>query len=445
MNNSDSENNIDKRKSPQQALLESEALVGALTRSIQDAVIIMNPEGRISFWNPAATRILGYTADEVLGQNLHQLLAPQRYHQQHHDVLPRFRQTGTGNIIDKTSAMEALHKDGHEIAVEMSTSAIFLADGWHAIGVIRDITERRQNETALLRRAEMQSALREIAEAAVLAATMDELYTTVYRIIGRVLTTTKFQITLLGDAAEENILPGNYLSMPLVDSSGKPFGVLSLVSADDNQTFQPEDIEALSIVAAQVSMAIERKRLENELQRQATTDELTGLSNRRHFLCRATEELKRLERYGGDCIFLILDIDHFKTVNDIFGHSAGDEALRHVASICKDTLRSSDLLGRIGGEEFAALLIEVSEAAGLQAAERLRKSVQNMAIFTEDGRRIELTVSIGLAKRQYIEETLSQLMKRADAAMYQAKTAGRNQTAINLEKQIPFGDFSGAS
>jgi len=431
MNNSDSESNIDKRKSPQQALLESEALVGALTRSIQDAVIIMDPEGRISFWNPAATRIFGYTADEVLGQNLHQLLAPQRYHKQHHDVLPLFQQTGAGNIIDKTSTMEALHKDGHEIATEMSTSAIFLADGWHAIGVIRDITERRQNEATLLRRAEIQSALREIAETAVLAATMDELYTTVYRIIGRVLTRTNFQITLLGDAAEENVLPGNYLSVPLVDSSGKPFGVLSLFSEDDNQTFQPEDIEALSIVAVQVSMAIERKRLENELQRQATTDELTGLANRRHFLCRATEELKRMERYGGDCIFLILDIDHFKTVNDIFGHSAGDEALRRVASICKDTLRCSDLLGRIGGEEFAALLIDVSEETGLQVAERLRKSVQTLASYTEDRRRIELTVSIGLAKRQYKEETLAQLMKRADTAMYQAKAAGRNRIATD--------------
>jgi diguanylate cyclase (GGDEF)-like protein len=94
-------------------------------------------------------------------------------------------------------------------------------------------------------------------------------------------------------------------------------------------------------------------------------------------------------------------------------------------------LRCSDLLGRIGGEEFAALLIDVSEAAGLQVADRLRKSVQTLASYTEDGRRIELTVSIGLAKRQYKEETLAQLMKRADTAMYQAKAAGRNRIATN--------------
>jgi len=92
---------------------------------------------------------------------------------------------------------------------------------------------------------------------------------------------------------------------------------------------------------------------------------------------------------------------------------------------------ASDLLGRIGGEEVAALLIDVSAAAGLQVAERLRKSVQTLASCTEDERRVELTASIGLTKRQYKEESLAQLMKRADTAMYQAKAAGRNRIATD--------------
>ena len=170
----------------------------------------------------------------------------------------------------------------------------------------------------------------------------------------------------------------------------------------------------------------DRKQLENELLIQATTDGLTGVLNRRHFLHRCTKELERIHRYGGNVVLLLLDIDRFKTINDRFGHAAGDTALQEFAATCRETLRDNDLLGRIGGEEFAALLVECSLDSGLDIAERLRRIVEDTVVIAPDGMQIRFTVSIGAAECRQ-EDTIMTLLGQADAAMYQAKAQGRNR------------------
>ena len=140
---------ISARKQAEDALRESEARISAISSSTQDAVLMMNPNGYISFWNPASTRILGYTEQEAVGRDLHQLLAPQRYHEAHRKAFVCYQQTGAGNAINKTLELAAIHKDGHELSIELSLSAIELQDGWHAIGIMRDITDRKQAENAL--------------------------------------------------------------------------------------------------------------------------------------------------------------------------------------------------------------------------------------------------------------------------------------------------------
>ena len=140
---------IGTRKKAEDKLRESEARIRAITNATQDAVLMMEPNGRISFWNPAATRIFGYTGDEALGKNLHQFLTPQRYRETQQMGLVKFQQTGLGSAIDTTQEAEACHKDGHEFSVELSLSAIQLQDGWHAIGTVRDISARKMAETAL--------------------------------------------------------------------------------------------------------------------------------------------------------------------------------------------------------------------------------------------------------------------------------------------------------
>lgn len=343
--------------------------------------------------------------------------------------------------------------------------------------------ELAEAERKVRRSGEIQTVLREIAEAALLSPSMGELYATVHHLVGRVLPAKLFHINLLDESTNEIVVPfradvvtfipqrrpvdkgmteyimqlgravhvtpdemdrliatgeytlanvqnvkrRHYLGAPLIDSSGKAFGVMSLILQGETQSFQPEDAELLSIIAAQVSLAIERKRMEEELKIQATIDGLTGIFNRRHFMDRAEEELHRIARYEGTCSMLMLDIDHFKNVNDNFGHAVGDAALRKVAGLCAESLRGTDLLGRIGGEEFAMILIETGVVEATQVAERLRLRIQDYDFRTAKDESVPLRGSIGVAERQFGDESLAALMIRADGALYRAKHEGRNK------------------
>ena len=138
-----------RRQKAEDTLRESEARIRAISDSTQDAIVVMEPGGRIYYWNPAATRILGYTEEEALGRDLHALLTPQRYQAAARKGLLAFQQSGAGPVLGKTTEVSACHKDGHEVSVELSLSAISLQDGWHAVGIIRDITARKKAEKAV--------------------------------------------------------------------------------------------------------------------------------------------------------------------------------------------------------------------------------------------------------------------------------------------------------
>ena len=132
-------------------LQEAEGRLRSITDAAADAILMMDPQGRITFWNPAATLILGYQAAEALGQNLHRLLAPERFMEAHLAALPEFRHQGTGAAVGRTLELAARRKDGTEITIELSLSRVALHDGWHAVGIIRDITERKRMEEQLRR------------------------------------------------------------------------------------------------------------------------------------------------------------------------------------------------------------------------------------------------------------------------------------------------------
>ncbi len=129
---------------------KSSAVFEAITDSARDAILMMNPKGEVTYWNPAAERIFGYTSDETIGRNLHNLLVPERYLAAHRAAFPEFLKTGRGKAVGKTLELGALRKDGMEIVVSLSLSAVPLDDGWHATGIIRDITDKKQAEEVLL-------------------------------------------------------------------------------------------------------------------------------------------------------------------------------------------------------------------------------------------------------------------------------------------------------
>jgi diguanylate cyclase (GGDEF)-like protein/PAS domain S-box-containing protein len=170
----------------------------------------------------------------------------------------------------------------------------------------------------------------------------------------------------------------------------------------------------------------ERKRLQDELSRLATTDPLTGVANRRHFLACAIDEIRRADRTGQPLSVIMLDVDHFKTINDVLGHAAGDSALVQLADATRGELRDIDVLGRWGGEEFAIILPQADLESALAAAERLRQVLARLEI-PEGPQPMVLTVSLGVSQIRPGEDCPDAAMRRADAALYRAKASGRNR------------------
>ena len=173
----------------------------------------------------------------------------------------------------------------------------------------------------------------------------------------------------------------------------------------------------------------ELKRAQIQLQEQATTDSLTGIFNRRHFLELAEREFQRTLRYKDDLSLLMIDLDFFKKVNDHHGHAAGDKVLIGFTDICRKNLREIDIFGRLGGEEFAILLPQTSINEAKITAERLRSLVAQSDMDTGN-QKLRMTISIGVASLKPEEDKLSAVLKRADDAVYEAKRNGRNQVAL---------------
>jgi diguanylate cyclase (GGDEF)-like protein/PAS domain S-box-containing protein len=180
----------------------------------------------------------------------------------------------------------------------------------------------------------------------------------------------------------------------------------------------------------------ERKILQARLEYQASTDPLTALNNRRHFLLKADQEFLRFKRYGTTFAMLMLDLDFFKSVNDTYGHQTGDALLREFARQMRIAFRHSDILGRIGGEEFSVLLLESSLHRGIEIAERLRQQVEKSHLQLNEAT-VPYTVSIGVTTASVCDPSLDAIMRRADAALYRAKRTGRNQVEFEKAPENP--------
>ena len=171
--------------------------------------------------------------------------------------------------------------------------------------------------------------------------------------------------------------------------------------------------------------------LQNELTRLATTDYLTGIPNRRHFIELAERELKRSLRYGNHFVLAVVDLDLFKRINDTYGHHAGDVVLKEFGVICRMDLRDTDILGRIGGEEFAIMLPNISLSEAKDVIERIREDVENANVQISKNSAIRFTASFGLSESNANTLDLDTIIKFADEALYQAKQTGRNKVSIH--------------
>lgn len=224
---------------------------------------------------------------------------------------------------------------------------------------------------------------------------------------------------------EEEPSPGALLAVAL-NVGERTLGAIT-VQAHAPDAYSSEDLEALEMLASTAAIAIQNAQLFAKVQELATRDALTGVANRRHFFELARSELERAARYGHPVSLLMIDADHFKVINDTYGHLVGDMVLQAIAGRCRNALREADIVARYGGEEFLALLPETSGEQAVQVAERLRDTVAREPVQSAAGP-IRVSVSIGIAsyERGAVGQ-IDQLLDYVDQALYQAKSTGRNQ------------------
>jgi len=210
---------------------------------------------------------------------------------------------------------------------------------------------------------------------------------------------------------------------------GIAHGALCIASHIPRQV-TPEELDLLQAMSNQIAVGIENAMLFAEVSNMAIIDRLSGLYNHGHFQERLEEEVARSLRFGGKCSLIMLDLDHFKVYNDLFGHVAGDEALKRVGQVLRDYTRQVDIACRYGGEEFAVILPQTDSTGAYETAERLRRAVETALSLESSGANINLTVSLGVASWPSDGLSREELIRRADLALSEAKERGRNQTCL---------------
>jgi diguanylate cyclase (GGDEF)-like protein len=251
-----------------------------------------------------------------------------------------------------------------------------------------------------------------------------------------VLVTDIARIKLSPAPPERKYRSSSFISYPIV-LGGSGLAVMNFTDKAGGERFDKNDLETLDSIAPQIAVAIDRMTLQEkvgEFAQLSITDPLTGLLNRRYIEARLAEEINRSGRTGEPLSCLMLDVDEFKSYNDRFGHPAGDNALRIIGSILKDTVRGADVAARYGGEEFSVLLPETTSVEAAVIADRIRRRVEE----TEFPKR-KVTVSIGVATRSEDVRTADELVNAADKALYKAKESGRNRILI-YDPAIGSGD-----
>jgi len=223
----------------------------------------------------------------------------------------------------------------------------------------------------------------------------------------------------------------SWLGVPLIFQE-RVIGLLAIDSTTPNH-FNQENVGRAVTFADQVAVALKNARTYEKIQTQAITDALTGIYNRRGLFEIGEFELLRARRIARPFCALMLDIDHFKRVNDHYGHATGDQTLRGLTERCRTVLRNVDMIGRYGGEEFVILLPDTNLESARLVAERLRQFIAK-GPFTTDSGPLRITISVGVAEEK-THETLGTLIERADAALYEAKRAGRNCVRVSKLNQ----------
>ena len=221
----------------------------------------------------------------------------------------------------------------------------------------------------------------------------------------------------------------SFVVVPIL-SQGDFLGLVHLSAADNLERFTARDIRLIKVFAIQLGAAVKNA----QLYEQAITDGMTKLYLHRYFKQRLSDEIKRAARFKRNVAMIMVDIDHFKNLNDTYGHQTGDEVLKHVAAILRRAVRTHDLPARYGGEEFALVLPETDMEGAVAVAERIRRNIEN-EVIEYGGNLIKKTASFGVAVFPECADDMDSLIKAADVALYYSKEHGRNRVTAAEAKQ----------
>jgi diguanylate cyclase (GGDEF)-like protein/PAS domain S-box-containing protein len=450
----------------------------AILEGAHEAFLAMDTRGIIIDWNPQAEATFGWSREEAVGRVLADTIVPERHRDAHWQGLRRYLTTGEGPVIDKRIEIEALHRGGFEFPVELTISVRHLPSGETFFNAfLHDISDRRR---AALYVEAQHAVTRILAEAdseeEVVVGLLRELggrmgwdYGALWRMdqeTGRLVCVDQWTVggahlepftaasreisfeageglpgrvwdsrqpALVVDVVNDDNFPrapaaveaGLHAAIcfPLV-SDEAPLGVIEFLSSAIGQTDE-RLVDVLASIGIQVGQHLtvvrERAELLARLAEMARTDDLSGLPNRRAWADELERELSRAGRSGEQFSVAMLDLDHFKSFNDTYGHQAGDEVLRRAGAAWPPALRATDFVARYGGEEFAVLLPGCPPNPASEVVERIRA-------MTPMGQ----TCSAGIAAWDR-EESAEELVARADAALYEAKRRGRNQIVLAEE------------
>lgn len=415
-------------------LADLEEQVSAISKSTSDAIVMMGSDGCISFWNSAAELIYGYTAEEAMGKNVHELIAPVKYKKDYDRGLAEFFKTGKGPAIGKTLVLDALTKDCCIIPVELSVTAVKIGKRWHAVAISRDISERIQVEKRLL----LDKAVIETAEEAIVVTDNNVNIVDINPAFTKITGYSRDDIlgqnpSFLRSGKHDEAFYKKMWHQLL--SEGKWSG--ELWNRRKSGEIYIEWLSITSIIndnGLQNYIGIfsdisDRKEAEEIVKRQANVDVLTNLLNRRAFIERLSYTLDLCHRKSQQAALLFLDLDKFKEVNDTHGHLAGDVLLQEVSKRLKSCIRGSDTLSRFGGDEFAILLFDISDMKKIaDIAKNMCDSIRKP--IDVGCTQVKVSASIGIACYPDDGTDADTLLKNSDKAMYEVKNTSRDGYAF---------------
>ena len=409
---------------------QTDAYNRSLIETSLDPLVTISPDGYITDVNSATEAVTGWPRDELIGTEFAD------YFTDPMAARAGYRQAFLNESV-RDYALEIRHRDGHLTPV-LYNASVYRDETGKVAGLFaaaRDITNRKRTEDSLRKSQELFSLFMR--------------HSPIFTYIKQV-SPTESRILQASDNFQQMIGISGQTMIGKTMAELFPAELAAKISADDwavvvngevlklDEDFNGRNYTTIKFPIVQGGEALlagytiditELKSFQEKLRQQATTDELTGIANRRRFLELAYTETRRASRLKHTLTVALFDIDHFKHINDAYGHATGDRALQGLTRVCRENIREIDVFARFGGDEFVLLLPEISSEQACDVMERICFALSSKPLDL-GGKLIWITISSGIASFACEGDSLDLLLERADQALYRAKEAGRNRVMV---------------